>query len=155
MIEFNSVLAEKHGKTVGFRLYVATEKQFFYQSAKTRLLQAINTPDGNVVDAAATFEHARAKRSQRLRDVATLVTASVRLTVRDSKAKVIGEGLLLSTSIDRASLQVGEDADHSTRITYAQEVPVPEGLPQDYYGHQMIVSFEVNAMDERKTWIFH
>lgn len=65
---------------------------------------------------------------------------------------LVKEGVLWSLDLQAATIGVGDEKAHEV-VQFATFKPVPQGLDQQYYGHKLIVDFELLAIHPDRNWV--
>ena len=95
-----------------------------------------------------TLEDKLAWRQREANDVVDAHPTLRLLRLEDQS--IVKEGVLQSLDLSAATISIGED-DLDT-VQFAASQPVPEGLHQQYFGHVLLVNFEVLAITPECTW---
>ena|SRR5665213_1941297 len=76
----------------------------------------------------------------------------LRLTNLDNPQQIF-EGRLEAVDLRDATLELSDDKEHTLRVQFAENMPIPEGLHQTYYSHRLTVMMEVLSIPKEYEWV--
>jgi hypothetical protein len=89
----------------------------------------------------------KTKLDWRQYDAERLLSLDMLLKIKDQQDHTITTGKLQSIDLHLASIALTNlPLGNTNSITFAQRLPVPEGLEQSYYGHHLVVNFVVASI---------
>ena len=89
----------------------------------------------------------KTKLDWRQYDAERLLSLDLLLNLKDQQKNTITTGKLQSIDLRSASIAMTDlPLGNTIDITFARRLPVPEGLEQSYFGHQLVVNFVVASI---------